>query len=127
MHELIPLAQQIQVSLLWEGDIFVMKEMHYRVWTDLLSAGGPLLLLQKTKAWLSWCFTFSFTEIYMTWSFLLGFCILKHCQAVKENGWRYALCERWAIKYLYILSGLSFILATFFNWIILDTSFKLMS
>lgn len=53
MHELIPLAQQIQVSLLWAGDFFVMKEMHYRVWTDLLSAGGPLLLLQKTKAWLS--------------------------------------------------------------------------
>lgn len=53
MHELIPLAQQIQVSLLQAGDFFVTEEMHYKERQILLSAGGPLLLLQKTKAWLS--------------------------------------------------------------------------
>lgn len=30
MHELIALAQQIQVGLLWTEGFFVMEEMHYQ-------------------------------------------------------------------------------------------------
>lgn len=47
MHELVPLAQQIGISLLWAERLFVMEEMYYRVRQEFLSAGGPLLLLQK--------------------------------------------------------------------------------
>lgn len=65
-----------------------------------LPVGSPFYWCRKQKPyWVD--VSLSFTN--SAGSFLLGFCLYKHCQAVSENGWRYALCERWAMKSLFSL------------------------